>query len=96
MYVHKGFLQFYFLVMSLLVWFQHNGGLMKRFGKHLVLLYFLRVFFFKGVVAGRSHAAPKARASGQEEQPHAQGAVAAKAQEGLEELSHTEGQEGLQ
>ena len=53
------------------------------------------MFFFKGVVAGRSHAAPKARASGQEEQPHAQGAVAAKAQEGLEELSHTEGQEGL-
>ena len=29
-----------------------------------------------------------------EEQPHVQGAMAAWAQEGLEELSHTEGQEG--
>ena len=31
---------------------------------------------------------------GQEDQPHVQGAVAAWAQEGLEELSHVEGQEG--
>ena len=31
---------------------------------------------------------------GQEKQPHVQGAVAARAQEGLEELSHVEGQEG--
>ena len=30
----------------------------------------------------------------QEEQPHVQGAVAARAQEGLEELFHVEGQEG--
>ena len=30
----------------------------------------------------------------QEDQPHGQGAVAAPAQEGLEELSHVEGQEG--
>ena len=30
----------------------------------------------------------------QEDQPHVQGAVAAWAQEGLEELSHVEGQEG--
>ena len=30
---------------------------------------------------------------GQEKQPHVQGAVAARAQEGLEELSHFEGQE---
>ena len=37
---------------------------------------------------------PKARGSGREEQPHVQGAVAARAQEGLEELSHVEGQEG--
>ena len=37
---------------------------------------------------------PKARGGGQEEQPHVQGAVAAQAQEGLEEPSHTEGQEG--
>ena len=29
-----------------------------------------------------------------EDQPHVQGAVAARAQEGLEELSHVEGQEG--
>ena len=32
--------------------------------------------------------------SGREDQPHVQGAVAARAQEGLEELSHIEGQEG--
>ena len=37
---------------------------------------------------------PKARGSGREDQPHVQGAVAARAQEGLEELSHVEGQEG--
>ena len=37
---------------------------------------------------------PKARGGGREEQPHVQGAVAAWAQEGLEELSHIEGQEG--
>ena len=37
---------------------------------------------------------PEARGSGREEQPHVQGAVAAQAQEGLEELSHVEGQEG--
>ena len=37
---------------------------------------------------------PEARGSGQEVQPHVQGAVAAQAQEGLEELSHIEGQEG--
>ena len=34
------------------------------------------------------------RDGSQEEQPHIQGAVAARAQEGLEELSHVEGQEG--
>ena len=37
---------------------------------------------------------PEARGSGLEEQPHVQGAVAVQAQEGLEELSHVEGQEG--
>ena len=36
---------------------------------------------------------PKARGGGREDQPHLQGAVAAWAQEGLEELSHLEGQE---
>ena len=34
--------------------------------------------------------------SDQEEQPHVQGVVAASAQEGLEEPSHVEGQEGRQ
>ena len=37
---------------------------------------------------------PEARGGGREDQPHVQGAMAAWAQEGLEELSHTEGQEG--
>ena len=37
---------------------------------------------------------PKARGGGQEEQPHVQGAVATQAQEGLEDLSHLEGQKG--
>ena len=44
--------------------------------------------------AGLSHPAPKAGGGRLEEQPHVQGAVAAGAQEGLEELSHVEGQEG--
>ena len=35
----------------------------------------------------------EARGGVREDQPHVQGAVAAQAQEGLEELSHTEGQE---
>ena len=39
---------------------------------------------------------PKARGGGCEELPHVQGAVAALAQEGLEELSNVEGQEGQQ
>ena len=37
---------------------------------------------------------PEARGGGREEQPHLQGALAVRAQEGLEELSHVEGQEG--
>ena len=37
---------------------------------------------------------PEARGGGREDQPHAQGPVAARAQEGLEELSQVEGQEG--
>ena len=37
---------------------------------------------------------PEGRGGGWEDQPHVQGAVAAQAQEGLEELSHVEGQEG--
>ena len=37
---------------------------------------------------------PEARGGGWEDQPHVQGAMAAWAQEGLEELSHVESQEG--
>ena len=37
---------------------------------------------------------PEARGGGREDQPQVQGAVAARAQEGLEKLSHVEGQEG--
>ena len=47
-----------------------------------------------GAVARRSNPAPEGRGGGQEEQSHVQGVVAARAQEGLEELSHIEGQEG--
>ena len=36
----------------------------------------------------------KARGGGQENQPHVQGAMAVQTLEGLEELSHIEGQEG--
>ena len=36
----------------------------------------------------------EARGSGWKDQPHVQGAMAEQAQEGLEELSHVEGQEG--
>ena len=49
-----------------------------------------------GAVARRSNPMPKARGGGREDQPHVQGAVAAGVQEGLEELSHIEGQEGWQ
>ena len=44
--------------------------------------------------AGRSNRMTEARGGGREDQPHVQGAVAVRAQEGLEELSHIEGQEG--
>ena len=39
---------------------------------------------------------PEARGGGREDQTHVQRAMAARAQEGLEELSHVEGQEGRQ
>ena len=42
----------------------------------------------------RSYPASETRVGGREDQPHVQGAMAARAQEGLEELSHVEGQEG--
>ena len=41
----------------------------------------------------KSYPASEVRGSGWEDQPHFQGAVAVRAQEGLEELSHVEGQE---
>ena len=44
--------------------------------------------------AKRSNPTPEGRGGGREDQPHVQGAVAARVQEGLEELSHVEGQEG--
>ena len=44
-----------------------------------------------GAVAERSNPMPKARGGGRKELPHVQEAVAARAQEGLEELSHVEG-----
>ena len=44
-----------------------------------------------GAAAGRGNPTPEARGSGREDQRHIQGAVAARAQEGLEELSHVEG-----
>ena len=51
-----------------------------------------------GAAAGREelpHApTPEARGGGLEDQPHVQGAVAARAQDGLENLSHIEDQEG--
>ena len=39
---------------------------------------------------------PEARGGGREDQPHVQGAMAVREQEGLEQLSHIEGQEGWQ
>ena len=46
------------------------------------------------VATGRSNPSSKARGCGMEKQPHVQGVVAVRAQEGLEEPSHVEGQEG--
>ena len=43
--------------------------------------------------AKRSYPASEAKGGSREEQPHLQGVVAVRAQEGLEELSHVEGQE---
>ena len=44
--------------------------------------------------AERSYPTPEVRGSGREKQSHVQGVVAARAQEGLEELLHVQGQEG--
>ena len=48
----------------------------------------------QGATAKRSYPLPKARGSGLEELPYVQGVVAARVQEGLEELFHFQGQEG--
>ena len=49
----------------------------------------------RGAVAKRTDVS-EVRGGGREELPHVQGAVAAWAQEGIEEPSHVEGQEGWQ
>ena len=49
-----------------------------------------------GAAAGRCNPRPEARGGGREEQPHIQGAVAVRAQEGREEPLHVQGQEGQQ
>ena len=41
-----------------------------------------------------SYPMPVVRGGGREEQPHIQGAVAVRAQEGWEEFFHAQGQEG--
>ena len=43
---------------------------------------------------GQDWVSEQRNAYGGEDQPHVQGAVAVRAQEGLEELSHIEGKEG--
>ena len=47
-----------------------------------------------GAAAERSYPTSEVRGGSQEDLPHVQGVVAARAQEVLEELSHVEGQEG--
>ena len=46
------------------------------------------------MAAERSYHTPEVRGGSQEEEPHVQGTVAARAQEGREELFHVQGQEG--
>ena len=50
----------------------------------------------RGAAAKRSYPTSEVRGSSREEQPHIQGAVAAWAPEGLEELFHIQGWEGRQ
>ena len=45
--------------------------------------------------AKKSHPTSEVRGCGREELPHVPGAVAVRAQEGLEELFHVQGQQGL-
>ena len=46
------------------------------------------------MAAERNYPTSEVRGGGQEDQPHVQGVVAARVQEGLEAISHVEGQEG--
>ena len=62
----------------------HGTGMAERSHPHLR----------PQVAAGRRHPTPEARGRGWKEQPHIEGTVVARAQEGLQELSHVEGQEG--
>ena len=59
----------------------------------IIVFSFIAYYIPPGAAAGRSNPMPEARGGGREDQPHA---MAAWAQEGLEELSHVEGQEGRQ
>ena len=68
-----------------MVWYSH---LFQNFPQFIV------IHTVKGFVAERSYPTPKARGGCWEEQPHIQGAVAAWAPEGLEELFHVQGWEG--
>ena len=47
-----------------------------------------------GGAAGRSYPTSEGRGGGREKQPHLQGAVAAQAEKGVEELFHVQGQKG--
>ena len=47
-----------------------------------------------GASAERSYTTANIRGGGREEQPHVQGAVTVRAQEGREELLHVQGREG--
>ena len=58
-----------------------------------MLIYFLFSFAFR-LSSFHSYPVSEVRGDGQEEEPHAQGVMAVRAQEGLEEPSHIEGQEG--
>ena len=49
-----------------------------------------------GAVAGRTYPTSEVRGGSREELPRIQGAVAVRAQEGLKELFHVQGQEGRQ
>ena len=63
-------------------------------GRIMSLLFNMLSSPRSGAVAKRSYPTPEVRGGGREEQPHVQGAAAARAQEGREELLHVQGQEG--